>query len=85
MAAVPPLVITDEERAELHRRVRAPTTPNARPSELGWCCWPPRRAHRQIAPVVGMNQHTVAHWRRRFAAGCLAGLEDRQRPGRPPV
>jgi transposase len=41
--------------------------------------------NRQIAPMVGMNQHTVAHWRRRFAAERLAGLEDRQRPGRPPV
>jgi transposase len=41
--------------------------------------------NRQIAPMVGMNEHTVAQWRRRFAAEGLAGLQDRQRPGRPLV
>jgi transposase len=86
MPTVPPLVITDEERAELQRRVRAHTTPQraakrARVVLLAADGVP----NRQIAPIVGMNQHTVAHWRRRFAAERLAGLEDRQRPGRPPV
>jgi transposase len=86
MPTVPPLVITDEERAELGRRVRAHTTPQraakrARVVLLAADGVP----NRQIAPMVGMNQHTVAHWRRRFAAERLAGLEDRQRPGRPPV
>ena len=86
MPTVPPLVITDEERAELGRRVRAHTTPQraakrARVVLLAADGVP----NRQIAPIVGMNQHTVAHWRRRFAAERLAGLEDRQRPGRPPV
>jgi transposase-like protein len=28
---------------------------------------------------VGMNQHTVAQWRRRFEVERLAGLEDRPR------
>jgi transposase len=86
MPTVPPLVITEEERAELQRRVRAHTTPQraakrARVVLLAADGVP----NRQIAPMVGMNQHTVAHWRRRFAAERLAGLEDRQRPGRPPV
>ncbi len=86
MPTVPPLVITDKERSELQRRVRAHTTPQraakrARVVLLAADGVP----NRQIAPIVGMNQHTVAHWRRRFAAERLAGLEDRQRPGRPPV
>jgi transposase len=86
MPTVPPLVITDKERSELQRRVRAHTTPQraakrARVVLLAADGVP----NRQIAPIVGMNQHTVAHWRRRFAGERLAGLEDRQRPGRPPV
>jgi transposase len=86
MPTIPPLVITQQERAELQRRVRAHTTPQraakrARVVLLAADGVP----NRQIAPIVGMNQHTVAHWRRRFAGERLAGLEDRQRPGRPPV
>jgi transposase-like protein len=33
--------------------------------------------------MVGMNEHTVAQWRRRFETERLAGLQDRKRPGRP--
>jgi transposase len=83
---VPPLTITEEERAELQRRVRAHTTPQravrrARIVLLAADGLP----NRQIAPIVGMNQHTVAQWRRRFEAERLAGLTDRKRPGRPLV
>jgi transposase len=83
---IPPLVITETERAELQRRVRAHTTPQraakrARIVLLAADGLP----NRQIAPLVGMNQHTVAHWRRRFEAERLAGLTDRKRPGRPLV
>jgi transposase len=86
MPTIRPLVITDEERAELQRRVRAHTTPQrtakrARIVLLAADGLP----NRQIAPMVGMNQHTVAQWRRRFAAEGLAGLQDRKRSGRPLV
>jgi transposase len=86
MPTIPPLVTTEEERAELQRRVRAHTMPQraakrARVVLLAADGVP----NRQIAPMVGMNQHTVAQWRRRFEAERLAGLEDRQRPGRPPA
>jgi transposase len=86
MPTIPPLSITDAERVELQRRVRAHTTPQraakrARIVLLAADGLP----NRQIAPIVGMNQHTVAHWRRRFQAERLAGLEDRPRPGRPLV
>jgi transposase-like protein len=84
MPTVPALAITDEERAELQRRVRAHTTPQraakrARIVLLAADGLP----NRQTAPIVGMNQHTVAHWRRRFQPERLAGLQDRKRPGRP--
>ena len=86
MPTVPPLVITDEERSELQRRVRAHTTPQRAAKRARVVLLAAEGVpNRQIAPIVGMNQHTVAHWRRRFAAERLAGLEDRQRPGRPPV
>ena len=86
MPTIPPLAITDAERAELQRRVRAHTTPQraakrARIVLLAADGVP----NRQIAPIVGMNQHTVAHWRHRFQAERLAGLQDRKRPGRPLV
>jgi FixJ family two-component response regulator len=71
---VPPVTITDAERAELQRRVRAHTTlqraaKRARIVLLAADGLP----NRQIAPMVGMNQHTVAQWRRRFEAERLAG------------
>jgi transposase len=83
---VPLLAITDEERVELQRRVRAHTTPQraakrARIVLLAADGVP----NRQIAPIVGMNEHTVAQWRRRFEAERLAGLQDRKRSGRPLV
>src|SRR5512133_2207339 len=83
---VPPLTISDAERAELQRRVRAHTTPQraaqrARVVLLAADGLP----NRQIAPMVGMNEHTVAQWRRRLESERLAGLQDRQRPGRPLV
>jgi transposase len=85
MPTIPPLVITEAERAELQRRIRDHTTPQraakrARIVLLAADSLP----NRQIAPVVGMNQHTVAQGRRRFAAERLAGLTNR-RPGRPLV
>jgi transposase len=83
---VPPLAITDAERVELQRRVRAHTTPQraakrARIVLLAAGGLP----NRQIAGLVGMNQHTVAQWRRRLETERLAGLQDRKRPGRPLV
>jgi transposase len=86
MPTVPPLAITDAERTELQRRVRAHTSPQraakrARVVLLAADGVP----NRQIAPMVGMNEHTVAQWRRRFQTERLAGLEDRKRPGRPVI
>src|SRR3954454_14179356 len=86
MPTIPPLVITPEERAELQRRVRAHTTPQraakrARIVLLAADGLP----NRQIAPLVGMNEHTVAGWRRRCERNRGAALDDRRRPAPPPV
>ena len=74
MPTVPPPAITDAERAERQRRVRAHTSPQraakrARMVLLAADGLP----NRQVAPMVGMNEHTVAQWRRRFATERLAG------------
>jgi transposase len=86
MPTIPPLVITEEERAELQRRVRAHTTPQRAAKRARVVLLAADGvANRQIAPLVGTHEHTVSHWRRRFEAERLAGLEDRPRPGRPLV
>jgi transposase len=83
---LPPLSITEEERAELQRRVRAHTTPQRAAKRARVVLLAAEGVpNRQIATLVGMNQHTVSHWRHRFEAERLAGLEDRPRPGRPLV
>jgi transposase len=86
MPTVPPLSITEEERAELQRRVRAHTTPQRAAKRARVVLLAAEGVpNRQIATLVGMNQYTVSHWRHRFEAERLAGLEDRPRPGRPLV
>src|SRR4249920_3441644 len=86
MPTIPPLVITEEERAELQRRIRAHTTPQRAAKRARIVLLAAEGVpNRQIATLVGMNQHTVSHWRHRFEAERLAGLEDRPRPGRPLV
>jgi transposase len=86
MWSVPVLEISDEERAELERRVRAHSTSQrmvrrCRVVLLAAHGWP----NRQIAPVVGMKEHYVGEWRRRFETARLAGLNDAPRSGRPRV
>lgn len=46
-------------------------------------CAEPGAANAQVAAALGVSRPTVADWRRRFAGAGLAGLEDRDRPGRP--
>ena len=39
----------------------------------------------QIVHRVGVSKPTVIGWKKRFAAEGIAGLDDRPKPGRPPV
>jgi transposase len=43
------------------------------------------KANAAVAAQVDVHVDTVRKWRRRFAAGRLAGLKDAPRSGRPPV
>ena len=37
----------------------------------------------EIVSRVGVSKPTVIAWKKRYAAGGIAGLEDRPKPGRP--
>jgi transposase len=86
MWSVGVLVVSDEERTELERRVRAYTSSQrmvrrARVVLMAAEGIPNRR----IAPVVEMSENSVGVWRRRFEKDRLKGLEDLKRSGRPRV
>ena len=82
--SVEPIELTGDERAELERRARAHTSTvrEAKRARIIVLCAdgvPLRR----IAGEVGMDQHQVGVWRRRFLDDGLDGLVDRPRSGRP--
>ncbi len=82
--AVERLVVSDEVRVELERRANAHTSTQreARRARVILGCVD-GVALRQIAVSVGMDQHMVGEWRRRFAADGIDGLDDKPRSGRP--
>jgi transposase len=76
------VVLSDEDRAELVRRVavsppRAATRARIVLAAAQGC------SNAEIARRVGTSAMSVGKWRRRFAAGGLAGLDDEARIGRP--
>lgn len=86
MWSVPVLEITAAERAELERRVRAHTSSQRSVRRARVVLLAAEGvANRRIAARVGMDEHNVGVWRRRFETERLAGLEDRGRSGRPRV
>lgn len=81
-----PIVLDDETRTELERRVRAATTPQRDLRRAMIVLLAAEGvASRQIAERVGMHQSHVAMWRQRFLADGLEGLADLPRPGAPPL
>ncbi len=78
------VLLTDEQRAELERVVRAQTSEQrlvrrarvALLAEKGL-------TNEEIATLVGLCAHKVGKWRRRVADEGLDGLADRPRPGGP--
>jgi transposase len=81
---VEPIVLSEDERGELERRAGAHTSTvrEARRARVVLLC-ADGVPLRQIGPRVGMDQHQVGEWRRRFLAERLVGLEDKARSGRP--
>ena len=81
---VEPLVVTAEERAYLERQVRRHRVSRSFPER---CRIVLRCADglqgKVVATELGVHEHTVGKWRRRFLADRIDGLLDEARPGRP--
>ena len=76
----------DDEAVELRRRARGYTLPyfqvlRAQMILLAADGW----RNDQIAEQLNCRREVVAKWRKRFFERRLAGLDDRDRPGRPRV
>jgi transposase len=80
------IILSDEERLELTRRVRAGRRPHRDVIRARIVL---AAAHgltnAGIAADLGLHVDTVRKWRRRFFQKRLAGLADLPRPGRPPM
>lgn len=86
MWTVSMLEITIEERAELERRVRAHTSTQRAVKRARVVLLASEGiANRRIGQLLGMDEHNVGVWRRRFETERLGGLEDRPRSGRPRI
>ncbi len=83
---LPQLELREGDRAELERRVRAGTV-EARAAQRARIVLLAAEgaSNRDIAAMVGLHYNQVGMWRSRYDEFGLAGLEDGERPGRPPV
>jgi putative transposase len=82
----PQVALADDEQARLASIIRAHSTPQA----LAFRCQlilraaaPDHPSNLQVAQELHCNRHTVGHWRSRYLAQSLSGLQDAPRPGRP--
>jgi transposase/transcriptional regulator with XRE-family HTH domain len=78
-----PLVLTDEDRAELARWSQGKSPMLAERARIVLACAAPGSGVARVAADLGLTRMTVRKWRRRFAEAGLAGLADHDRPGRP--
>ena len=78
-----PLVLTDEDRAELVRWLEGGRPWLAERARIVLACAEPGSGVARVAAELGSTRTTVRKWRRRFAGEGLAGLADHDRPGRP--
>ena len=78
------LLLSDEERSYLERQVRRRRVAR---SISDRCRMILRCAHgltnKAVAAELGVHEHTVGKWRRRFLKARIEGLSDEPRPGRP--
>src|SRR5882757_10811766 len=79
-----PLVLSAQERSYLERQVRRHRVPRS----LSERCRVILRCadgvpSKSVASELGVHEHTVGKWRRRFLKDRIEGLLDEARPGRP--
>lgn len=82
----PDVVLSEEQRQQLEKLVRAGSTPQAlvfRARLILRMAEPDHPTNLEVAAAFGCNRHTVGTWRQRFLDQGLAGLKDLPRPGRP--
>ena len=81
---IAPLVLSQQERTYLERQVRRHRVARS----LSERCRVILRcadglASKDVAAELGLHEHTVGKWRRRFLKDRCEGLLDEARPGRP--
>jgi transposase len=80
--AAVPIVLSEDERAELVRRAGGPGRWRADRARIILVC-AEGMSNAQAARALGVAVKSVSKWRRQFAADRLAGLEDAAQVGRP--
>ena len=78
------VVLNEDERRFLEgqvRRHKAPRSLSDRCRMILLCA--DGLPSKEVATQLGMHEHTVGKWRRRFARDRIEGLTDEYRPGRP--
>jgi hypothetical protein len=78
------IVLSDEERGELERRVACYTLPFKVVQRAKMILYAAEgQSNAEIARRLETAAEVVGRWRKRFFEQRLAGLEDRERAGRP--
>ena len=81
---VAPLVLSDEDRAELGRLLQSGSARAAERARIVLACAEPGSGGNSgVAAELGLATDTVRKWRERFAVSGVGGLADSARPGRP--
>lgn len=79
-----PLVLSPEERSELERRERAPSSQCRHVLRAGIILRAAQGLdNSEVGRLLGVERKTVGKWRGRFVKRRLEGLEDAPRSGRP--
>ncbi|MGO9322481.1 MAG: helix-turn-helix domain-containing protein, partial [Solirubrobacteraceae bacterium] len=83
-SALEPVVLSDDERETLERWARRPKSAQALAlrCRIVLACADGGHVY-EVAERLGLDEHTVGKWRRRFLAHRLDGLYDEPRPGTP--